>query len=205
MMEQISAMISQFAADPKSAIPLFKEIMKAKGYAFLQPTMINLEQQCPTPGHREVLTFMRQPEWVWFICEQDPNIRFIGIPVSRMIGKELYPQVVMRGYYVIGKAETGHVAMLKQDDVHGDLRPTDECEDPRKAYAAGRIKEKVYRHDGSYWIAAVGRIIDLRLRFPGQDVIATNGEGYLGQFAGFVLHRGPFPDAEAARATRAAV
>lgn len=209
MSATLAKFIEAFRKDADSSIDMFGELVTREGYDFLRPTLLNLELQITSPRARAVLTHMRKPDWQWYRAEDIKtdcvleHIRFFGLTVPRTVGKETMECVVMRGFYISGRNETGYVEILNIDDIHPGYRPTVECEDPRKAYVAGRVKQKVYRHeDSKYWIAAVGRVVDLAKSFPGKQIILTGGKGYLGQFPGFVLAQGPFDDVVAARAAR---
>jgi hypothetical protein len=199
--EKVAQAARTFEWDRPAGIAALHDCIKEEGYEFVKPTLHNLESKVIQTADRVALTTLRRPEWQWFRAESEDgklleNIRFFGLEVKE--------KLVIRGYYISGRVETGFPVVLAVDDIHQGFRPVQECEDPMPLSVTRRIKAKVYKTEGHYWLAQVGRIVDLvRNGFPMEQIKLTNDKGYLASEPAFVLAQGPFDTVDAARAAKA--
>jgi hypothetical protein len=199
--EKVAQAARMFEWDYQGAAAELHACIQDYGYDFVKPTLHNLEAKVVQTADRVLLTSLRRPEWQWFRAETVDgklleNIRFFGLEINE--------RVVIRGYYVTGRMETGCPVVLAVDDVHEGYRPVQDCEDPMPLAVPRRVKTKVYKTEGAYWLAKVGRIVDLvRSGFTMNQIKLTNGKGYLASEPAFVLAQGPFDNVETARAAKA--
>lgn len=187
-----------FGSNASVAAEVFAALITEHGYAAVQPVLERLDTPELDETSRYLLTALRRPEWTWFDSEtregRSSPVKFFGLTVSGV--------QKIRGYYITGKYETGSFEVLQFDDYHGAHRPTAECLDPMELSETRPVKAKVYRTAGEYYIAKVGRIVDLLRAGFESAKIRYNTDGYFDAPA-YVLDSGPFPNVDAARAAKA--
>jgi len=181
-----------FQDEPRKWAKELAGVAKVEGYEYIQPTVEMLEE-CH-PDNREVmglLTMLRQREWEWRDCTNDPSIRFFGISRD---GK-----FVARGYYVVGRHETGEVHVLRDfGQTANYVVGKSSLRDPREEYEARAVRAKVWHRKKKYFVVMVGRVVDLvKYGFAKQDVKETGGKGYFGRFPAFAVLDGPYDKEEA--------
>jgi hypothetical protein len=91
----------------------------------------------------------------------------------------------MLGYYITGKQETGEIVTVHKPKYIPLGEPTD---DPRKAYAPNKIRRKILRQRGRFFVVQAGRVVDLvKAGHPRHKVVPTQGQGFLSKYPGYVI------------------
>lgn len=162
---------------------------RKEGYDYIRPTVVMLED-CH-PDNKKViglLTMLRQPEWVWKDCTNDPAIRFFGIQTG--------DEYETRGYYVTGKYETGEVHILAEfGDTADYVVGTEVLTDPREEYEARTLKTKIWKRQDKYFVVLVGRVVDLiKQGVRKEDVRLSGGKGYFAKVPAYAILDGPWLD-----------
>jgi len=167
---KLSEAVAQFGSAPAASGERIAHLGREVGYHFIQSTLWAMEQVHTSGKAADVLTLLRQPEWVWYETE-DPNVKVFGVPV---LGNEWE----VRGIYRMGRQETGAVEIGGPDMP----LPTREAADPRDVYKPRRVRTLVYKINGLYNVVAAGRVVDL-VKAGFNNIRHTHGKGYLGKRA----------------------
>jgi hypothetical protein len=118
-----------------------------------------------------------QPEWIWREAVDTPNLHAFGV--------EIDGDYRMLGYYVTGKQETGEIVTVHKPKYVALKEPEG---DPRGAYKPNKIRRKILRHKGRFFVVQAGRIVDLvNAGYSREKVELTEGQGFLSKYPGYVI------------------
>jgi hypothetical protein len=166
-----------------------------KGYEFVRPALKSLDQihTQDTRAHA-VITCLRSPEWEWRRDTENPSIYYFGISADDEVPFEI------RGYYEIGKQETGTVEVFAEppDDISPGVDPVS---DPRNDYHPRKLVRKIYKYAPRKWyVVTAGRVVDLaKAGYKADEIRRTKERGYLKAHPAYVRLAGPFRDVGQAR------
>jgi hypothetical protein len=185
-----------FEKNPTEWGKALAELGRSEGYEYIRETVLMLQEahadnrQCTG-----ILLLLRQPDWQWRSCTNQPHLRFFGLPDAN---GEFIPQ----GYYIIGKYETGETKVLLRPGRTAHYVVGEEIiTDPRESYVEKALKVKVWKRQNKYWLVLVGRVIDLvKYGISKEDIRETGGTGYFSRFPAFAVADGPYSKEEAQEA-----
>jgi hypothetical protein len=184
---------AMFDQDPTTWGKHLADLGRTQGYDYIRETVLMLQgvhannRQCAG-----ILMLLRQPEWQWRNCENEPALRFFGLPDEN-------GTFIPQGYYVTGKYETGETKVLLRPGRTAHYIVGEELvQDPRETYEEKALKVKVWKRQNKYWLVLVGRVIDLvKYGFGKEDIKETGGAGYFARFPAFAVADGPYSKEEA--------
>lgn len=155
--------VQDFTETPESSGRDIARLGNQYGYSFVRPSLRILEDRCKGPSDaRDVLTMLRQPEWLW-VRTDDPKRLIFGI--QRAGGFQPL------GFYYVGSLETGDIHIFQAPVVCTEYTP---AQDPRDKVTAP-LKQKVFKRPSGYYLVDVGRIVDLLRKGYARTAIVLTG------------------------------
>lgn len=177
-------LVDEFKTRPEESGKKLAAIGREHGYHTIVPSVNTLWDSCIQQEEREVLAFLRQPEWVWRRWADNPQVCVAGL--HRATDGAFVPV----GCYTTGSEEDGTFTTL-------DLEGTGEVleyvpgtvEDPRP-----RIKPRLFVKNKKYYVALVGKVAEfIRAGYDQAQIVLTDGKGYFKRHEAYVIRSGPMP------------
>jgi hypothetical protein len=177
---------TEFISLPEKSGKKLADIGRKHGYHVILPTVNSLWVTCADQQHRELLAFLRQPEWVWRQLADEEDTFVAGV-VQSDTGR----------FLAVGTYKTGEEEFttfdLEGTGVVCNYLPGD-VPDPRP-----RVKPRLYCKNKKYYVALVGKVAELvRAGYDRAHISLTEGKGYFGRHEAYVIKSGPL-DADKAR------
>ena len=170
----------EFPNNPEKSGKRLAELGRLKGYHVILPVVNTLWDSCTKQEDREILAFLRQPEWEWRQWADDPDVCIAGLYQDG--------EYVPVGFYATGEKEDGVFSTLDLEGSPEQLQyVAGAVEDPRPD-----VKPRLLIQDGGYFFVLVGRLQELlRAGYDRTQVILTRGKGYLHKHEAYVVRSGP--------------
>ena len=167
-----------FQENPRAHANRIQRIIQQEGYDFVRSALHSLCYVHESSKElSSILSLLMRPEWIWREAQDTPNLHAFGV--------EREGEYQLLGYYVTGKNETGEIVTVHRPQY---VALKEQGEDPRGAYRPNKIRRKILRQNGRFFVVQAGRVIDLvNAGYPREKVELTEGQGFLSKYPSYVV------------------